>query len=94
MAKLLNIEDEEYVYRLVGVNIHRGVADHGHYWSMINTKRGKEEPDPSNDPAGWLSSNQTQWKKFNDDEVSEYDISSLDQDSFGGDTTNLTQNEF
>lgn len=45
LEKLLQAEDEDYVYRLVGVNIHRGVADGGHYWSIINTNRGKEEPD-------------------------------------------------
>ena len=53
LQKLLNLEDEDYVYRLVGVNIHRGVADHGHYWSMINTKRGKDEPNPVNEAAAW-----------------------------------------
>ena len=47
LSKLMETEDEDYIYRLVGVNIHRGVADSGHYWSMINTKRGKDEPDPN-----------------------------------------------
>lgn len=77
----------------MGINIHRGVADHGHYWSYINTRRGKDEPDPVREPAAWLSSNQSQWKQFNDDEVSDYDISNLERDSFGGDASNLTQDE-
>ena len=67
LAKLTTIEDEEYVYRLVGVNIHRGVADSGHYWSMIHTKRGRDEPDPVSDPAGWRASNESDWKKFDDE---------------------------
>lgn len=29
------------------MNIHRGTADHGHYWSLINIKRGKDEIDPN-----------------------------------------------
>jgi ubiquitin C-terminal hydrolase len=37
---LMDIPDEEYVYKLVGVTIHRGTAEHGHYYSLINTKRG------------------------------------------------------
>ena len=41
---------------------------------MINTKRGKEEPDPIKDPAAWQASNQSQWLKFNDDEVSQFDL--------------------
>jgi hypothetical protein len=38
----MEVEDEAYLYRLVGVNIHVGTADHGHYYSIINTKRGTE----------------------------------------------------
>lgn len=37
---LMDIPDEEYTYKLVGVNIHIGTAEHGHYYSLINTKRG------------------------------------------------------
>ena len=33
---LKDIDDDDYIYRLVGVNIHVGAADHGHYYSMIN----------------------------------------------------------
>lgn len=37
IKKLMEIEDDEYTYRLVGVNIHEGTADAGHYYSIINT---------------------------------------------------------
>ena len=30
----------------MGVTIHQGTADHGHYYSIINTARGKDEHDP------------------------------------------------
>lgn len=43
IEKLMNIDDDDYIYRLVGVNIHVGTADHGHYYSIINTKRGAKE---------------------------------------------------
>ena len=46
LLDLLKKEDDDYIYRLAGVNIHRGNGDHGHYWSLINTKRGTAEPDP------------------------------------------------
>ena len=37
LEQLFNLDDQEYEYRLVGVNIHRGVASSGHYWSLIHT---------------------------------------------------------
>lgn len=40
---LMEVEDSEYIYKLVGVTIHVGTAEHGHYYSLINTKRGAEE---------------------------------------------------
>lgn len=46
LSKLNEIDDDEYIYRLVGVNIHVGTADRGHYYSLINLNRGSTEPDP------------------------------------------------
>lgn len=37
LKNLFNVDQDEYIYRLVGVNIHRGTGTHGHYWSLINT---------------------------------------------------------
>jgi len=65
----MSAQADEYEYRLVGVNIHRGVADSGHYWSMIHAKRGQEEPDPTKNPAEWRASNESNWKKFDDESV-------------------------
>lgn len=93
LNRLLHAEDEEYVYRLVGVNIHRGVADSGHYWSMINTKRGKDEPDPAQNEAEWRSSIDSDWKKFDDESVSFYNLADLEKDSFGGNLSALTDDE-
>ena len=45
MKHLMEITDDEYTYKLVGVTIHIGTAEHGHYYSLINTKRGSEEVD-------------------------------------------------
>lgn len=43
-------QDDCYEYKLVGVNVHSGTANAGHYWSYINTVRGMEEKN-ENDPA-------------------------------------------
>jgi len=37
------VEDDCFEYKLVGVNMHSGTANAGHYWSYINTVRGFEE---------------------------------------------------
>jgi ubiquitin carboxyl-terminal hydrolase 34 len=34
-----NMNDSDYEYKLVGVVIHRGNADYGHYTSLINVNR-------------------------------------------------------
>jgi ubiquitin C-terminal hydrolase len=38
-------EDDCWEYKLVGVTVHSGTANAGHYWSLINTRRGHAEPD-------------------------------------------------
>ena len=35
LASLIQASDDDYVYRLVGVNIHRGVADNGGLFAGI-----------------------------------------------------------
>jgi ubiquitin C-terminal hydrolase len=46
LKELLQFDDDSFIYKLVGVNIHVGTADHGHYYSIINTNRGIAEADP------------------------------------------------
>ena len=40
-----------------------------------------------------MSSNTSDWKKFDDETVSFYNLSDLEQDSFGGDKSSLTEDE-
>jgi ubiquitin C-terminal hydrolase len=37
------LPDEEYEYKLIGVNVHMGHAAAGHYLSYINTSRSKSQ---------------------------------------------------
>lgn len=39
MKEVLQNENECFEYKLVGINIHSGTAEAGHYWSLINTER-------------------------------------------------------
>jgi len=71
--------DDYYEYYLVGVIIHDGSAEAGHYYSYINSQRGGDK-DQS------FSGNTTEsWLKFNDSYISKYNFESgLESDCFGG----------
>ena len=57
-------DDEDFQYKLVGITVHNGTADAGHYWSYINTQRGdKATTDTEKD----------QWMEFEDRQVHHWD---------------------
>lgn len=92
MHKFAIREDDEFIYRLVGVNIHSGTAEHGHYFSIINTKRGKDEPDPTSEAWGKVS-DQT-WRAF-DDEINRFQsYKDIAGEAFGGDSTGVSDKEY
>jgi ubiquitin carboxyl-terminal hydrolase 34 len=74
-------EDDCFEYKLVGVNVHSGTANAGHYWSYINTERGMEEKD-SQDPT-WAETETEQWMEFNDSTVKDYKFENLKDECFG-----------
>lgn len=84
--ELMEVADDDYIYRLVGVNIHTGTATGGHYYSHINTKRGDLEPDATlgeKEFEEWKKSKEDPWKTFNDDKVSSFTWSSLKNEAYG-----------
>ena len=62
-------KDENYEYNLIGIVVHSGTAQFGHYYSVINSK---------------LTNEKGPWFKFNDMNVSEYLINNFEKDMFGG----------
>ena len=89
---LMTIDEDEYIYKLVGVNIHIGTAENGHYYSLINTRRGGEESDENK--YEWAQTDKDNWKQFEDDKVKHYSYSDLKLDSFGGtQQSNMNDNE-
>ena len=73
-------EDDCYEYKLVGVNVHSGTANAGHYWSYINTNRGTDEK------AGdtkWIKTEADAWMEYNDSRVSDWDFKDLESRTFG-----------
>lgn len=91
LSKLMEIDDDEYIYRLVGVNVHVGTADHGHYYSLIDLKRGAAELDPTiKDEQGntklaeWAAVDKDSWKVFDDSVVRHFNFEKdLKAEAFG-----------
>lgn len=71
---------ENFEYKLVGVVLHMGTADAGHYLSYINTNRGQSDTDKPE----WLLCDKDKWLEFNDSLIKEYRFTNLEQDCFGG----------
>ena len=68
------------LYELVGVVVHSGSSNYGHYWSYIRSREGVRDGaagDGSAVPAG-------DWQIFNDSHVGPFDVSQLEEMCFGG----------
>ena len=63
-------ENEEDIFELVGVLVHAGTAESGHYYSYI-----RERPSGPDRPS---------WVEFNDDNVMPWDSSLMESSTFGG----------
>lgn len=61
-------DDSYYEYELVGVLVHSGSADSGHYYSFIKERSGSNK----------------RWLEFNDNYVREFDSKNLGIECFGG----------
>lgn len=70
--------DEQYEYSLIGVTVHTGNADGGHYYSFIKERNGLH------------SHAQDRWFLFNDAEVKQFDPSQIEAECFGGEMTSKT----
>lgn len=74
-------EDDCFEYKLVGVNVHSGSANAGHYWSYINTKRGFEEH-PGEDQR-WEDTEADQWMEYNDSTVKDFSTKNIKSECYG-----------
>ncbi len=64
------MKDESYYeYQLVGVLVHSGSADAGHYYSFIKDRS---------------RTSKNRWLEFNDTYVREFDVKNLGTECFGG----------
>jgi len=68
-----------YQYKLVGVLVHNGNAESGHYYSFINSNRIENE----NQENYFLTEND-KWLSFDDSHISEFTFSKMEAECFGG----------
>lgn len=74
------IREDCFEYKLVGVNVHSGTANMGHYWSYINTNRGTDEKEGD---TNWIRTENDPWMEFNDSRVSDWDFKELEKQCYG-----------
>lgn len=67
------IQPSQCQYQLMGVVVHKGEIDGGHYYSFIKERPCVEKDDQD-----------CRWWRFDDSSVEEWDINRLDEDCFGG----------
>lgn len=67
--------DNQMEYELIGVTVHTGTADGGHYYSFIRDRLNKQEM------------GQDKWFLFNDAEVKPFDPAQIATECFGGEMT-------
>jgi len=65
-------EIEQYEYDLIGVTVHTGTADGGHYYSFIKDR---------------TAGARDKWFLFNDAEVKPFDPNQIAAECFGGEMT-------
>lgn len=85
-AQLMEYQDDCWEYKLVGVVIHSGIADAGHYYSLINTGKDHRQ-------ATWEGTRDQEWTEFNDSHVSKYSVGlNFEKDCYGeGNSTSNIQ---
>lgn len=66
-------DDDNYEYELIGVTVHTGTADGGHYYSFIRDRSHTAKRD--------------KWFFFNDAEVKPFDPNQIPAECFGGEMT-------
>ncbi|XP_065207082.1 ubiquitin carboxyl-terminal hydrolase puf isoform X2 [Planococcus citri] len=71
-----NDTEENYEYELIGVTVHTGTADGGHYYSFIRDRSYTVKRD--------------KWFLFNDAEVKPFDPNQIPAECFGGEMTSKT----
>lgn len=72
------LDSETYEYELIGVTVHTGTADGGHYYAFIRER---------------TSTDRDKWYSFNDAEVKHFDPNHIASECFGGEMSSRTYDQ-
>jgi ubiquitin C-terminal hydrolase len=99
----LGFDSGEHQYALSGIVVHSGGAHAGHYYSIIrcddDDADGEDEEDEDGGEGGEGSGSKGystnpmahRWLRFDDTNVKEFDMTTLEAECFGGETTRLVR---
>lgn len=76
-SDLLEDSSDETIYELIGVTVHTGTADGGHYYCFIRDYAREDDATVSKE----------RWYLFNDAEVKPFDATHIGAECFGGEMT-------
>ena len=82
--------NESHLFELIGVTVHTGTAEGGHYYSFIRERVKRPIDNSFSTNSDLLLDNQQQqhrWYLFNDAEVKQFDPSQIANECFGGEIT-------
>lgn len=80
--KVFHKNEDYYEYELVGVVVHLGVANAGHYFSYINIQREGTENKMNFNPND--ETHIKKWMTFNDSSVTNFNLDQMEKECFGG----------
>lgn len=80
--RVFHKNQEYYEYELVGVIVHLGIANAGHYYSYINIQRNGTDNKMNFNPSD--DSHVRKWMTFNDSSVLNFNVDQMETECFGG----------
>jgi len=80
--RVFHKNDDYYEYELVGVVVHLGVANAGHYYSYINIQRDGTDNQMNFNPND--GSHVRKWMTFNDSSVTNFSVDQIESECYGG----------
>lgn len=87
----MQVSDDEFIYKLVGITIHSGTGQHGHYYSYINIERGEREKNPYEKEAEWKDVAKDSWREYNDENTCFASFGSLSKEGYGDEVADFTK---
>ena len=81
-----------YEYELIGVTVHTGTADGGHYYAFIRDRNGVNSSNVGGSKSS-VGTSGDKWYSFNDAEVKQFDPSQIATECFGGEMNSRTYDQ-